>query len=416
MFQPSRGFLFSGISRFAQYSRFVILFESPKGRKINKKMSKTQKTVWWVVGIVVVVGLVWWGVSKNSGSGNTIKIGFIGPLTGDAAVYGEPFQKTVQLAVNEINASGGVGSKQIQMIYEDDKCDGRDGADAVQKLVNVDGVQAIVGSMCSSATLAGVPIAAQGKVVLFSPGASSPKLTGAGPYFFRDYVSDAAQGKVLANVAYNQKKWRTVAFIQEQTDYTQGIYDAFSQNFQGYGGKTINQAFPSDTTDFRSILTTLRSQNPDALFIDTQAPASTARVLDQLAQLGWKPHLLIDDATAGDAPTLQKYASQLNGAITAEFLPSKENATFQHLNSAYRAAYGTDVPYYSYMGPSYDSIYLLVQGIEKVGYNGQALAAWSRTISNWPGASGLITIGPDGDRVGGHTAEVINNGQKSVLQ
>jgi ABC-type branched-subunit amino acid transport system substrate-binding protein len=68
------------------------------------------------------------------------------------------------------------------------------------------------------------------------------------------------------------------------------------------------------------------------------------------------------------------------------------------------------------MGPSYDAIYLLAQGIEKVGYNGQALAAWSRTISNWPGASGAITIGPDGDRVGGHTAEVINNGQKSVLQ
>jgi ABC-type branched-subunit amino acid transport system substrate-binding protein len=139
-------------------------------------------------------------------------------------------------------------------------------------------------------------------------------------------------------------------------------------------------------------------------------------VLDQLAQLGLKPHLMIDDATAGDAPTLQKYASQLNGTITAEFLPSKENSIFQHLNTAYKTAYGSDVPYYSYMGPSYDAIYLLDQGIEKVGYNGQALAAWSRTISNWPGASGAITIGPDGDRVGGHTAEVINNGQKSVLQ
>jgi branched-chain amino acid transport system substrate-binding protein len=379
-------------------------------------MKKDGNTVWWIVGVVVLVGLVWWGVSKNNGSSDVIKIGFIGPLTGDGAVYGEPFQKTVQLAVAEINGAGGINGKQIQMIYEDDQCNGTAGANAVQKLVNVDGVQAIVGSMCSGATIAGVPIAAQGKVLLFSPGASSPKLTGINPYFFRDYPSDSAQGKVIADVAYNKENWRTVAFIQEQTDYAQGINDAFTQNFKASGGKTMTQAFPTGATDFRSMLTTLKADKPDALFIDTQTPAATARVLDQLSQLGWKPHLIIDDASAGDAPTVAKYASQLNGAITAEFLPSKQNPTFQHLSDTYKAQYGTDLPFYSYMGPSYDAIYLLAAGIKQVGYNGAALAEWSRTISNWSGASGLITIGPDGDRVSGHTAEVINNGVKSVIQ
>ncbi len=72
-------------------------------------MDKTAKTVWWVIGSLVVIGLVWWGVSQNGGaSASTIKVGFIGPLTGDAAVYGEPYKNTVALAVGQINAAGGI--------------------------------------------------------------------------------------------------------------------------------------------------------------------------------------------------------------------------------------------------------------------------------------------------------------------
>ena len=106
------------------------------------------------MGIVVVVGLVWWGVSKNSGSGNVIKIGFIGPLTGDAAAYGESAQNIVQLAVSDINAAGGVSGKQVQVIYEDGACNGTTAADAMQKLANVDGVQAILGGYCSAESFA----------------------------------------------------------------------------------------------------------------------------------------------------------------------------------------------------------------------------------------------------------------------
>jgi len=374
-------------------------------------MTKAQKTIWWVVGIVVVVGLIAWGVSRNSGSSNVIKIGFIGPLTGDGAVYGQPEQNTIEIAVANLNAAGGINGKQVQMIYEDGKCDGQDGTNAAQKLVNVDGVQAIIGGFCSGETIPAVPVAAAGKVVILSPGASSPKLTGISPYFFRDYPSDAAQGDVLANVAYNTEHYKSVAFIQEETDYAQGIHDSFVPTFEGYGGKTMLEAFPSDTTDFRSFLTALRSQNPDALFIDTQTPASTARILQQLTQLNWKPKLLVDDATSGDPQTLSNYASQLEGAITAEFLPNASDTAYQAFIQAYHSKYGQVPPYQNYMACVYDAVNLLAAGIKQVGYDGTALAQWSRTISNWPGASGNITIGPDGDRVGGHIPLVIHNGQ-----
>lgn len=377
------------------------------------------KTIWGIVILIVVVLIIWWAVGSNGGSqsgGGVIKVGFIGPLTGDAAVYGQPEQNTIALAVDKLNSAGGINGQQVQIIYEDGKCSGQDATNAAQKLVNVDGVQAIIGGFCSGETIPVVPVAAQAKVVVLSPGASSPKLTGISPYFFRDYPSDASQATIYADVAYNKKGWRTVAVMQEQTDYATALNDAFSKNFSGFGGKTIVQAFPSTATDFRSFLTTLKAQNPDALFVDTQTPAVSARIFDQLKQLGWKPALLVDDATAGDPDTIKKYSAQLEGAITAEFLPSTTDPQYMAFIDAYKAKYGDVPPYQNYMATVYDAVNLLAAGIKQVGYNGQALATWSRTISNWPGASGNITIGQDGDRVGGHIAETIQNGQKVPLK
>jgi branched-chain amino acid transport system substrate-binding protein len=378
-------------------------------------MSKTSKIVWTIVLVVVAVGLIWWGVSRERSGSNTITIGFIGPLTGDGAPYGQPEQETIELAVNQINAAGGINGKQVVMDYQDGKCDGQDAANAAQKLVNVDGVQAIIGGFCSGETIPAVPIAAAGKVLLLSPAASSPKLTNISPYFFRDYPSDAAQGKVLADVAYNKKGYRSVAIIQEQTDYAEGIYNAFTAEFSADGGKTQMQAFPSDTSDFRSLLTTLKGQRPDALLVDTQTAAAGARILDQMKELGWNVPLLVNDIIGDDPATLTEYHSQLEGAITAEFFPSASTTQYEAFITAYQTAYGQVPPYQNYMATVYDAVNLLVDGIRQVGYNGSALATWSRTISNWPGVSGNITIGADGDRTVGHAPYVIHDGQAIPL-
>jgi branched-chain amino acid transport system substrate-binding protein len=376
----------------------------------NKKMIKTQKIIWWVVGIVVVVGIVWWGVSRNGGSGNMIKVGVMVPLTGDAASMGEPLVKVFNLAADEINTSGGINGKQIQLLIEDSKCTGTDGANAAQKLINVDGVQAIIGGLCSGETLPAVPIAAQAKVLLFSASASSPKLTNISPYFFRDYPSDSAGGKVLADGSYNMKHWRTVAVMQEQTDYAVGLYGAFSDEFQKLGGTVLNQSFPSTATDFRSFLTTLKAQNPDALYMDTQTPQVADRILQQLHQLGWKIPLLVNDVTSGDPTVMKADAVTLDGAFTTEFSTNPNNPKFEHLLEAYKAKYGTDVPYQGYAQTMYDAVYLLADGIKAVGYNGAALAQWSRTIKDWQGASDNITIEPSGDRASGSSLEIIHNG------
>src|SRR3989338_4432265 len=162
---------------------------------------------------------------EGGGDSGPIKIGFLGPLTGDAAPYGVDTLNGVKLAVDEINAVGGVKGRMIELIAEDSRCTGADAASAAQKLVNVDKVVAIVGGQCSGETLAAAPIAEAAGVVMISPLSSSPDVTQAGTFIFRDYPSDALKSKAMA--AYlNEEGLEKLAMMSENTDFATAFRNA----------------------------------------------------------------------------------------------------------------------------------------------------------------------------------------------
>jgi ABC-type branched-subunit amino acid transport system substrate-binding protein len=136
--------------------------------------------------------------------------------------------------------------KKLKIIYEDSKCNGKDASNAIQKLININKVQFVLGGFCSGESLAAEPIATANKVALFSPGSSSPKLTNISKYFFRNYPSDDSQGFALAE-ASKEKNWKKVAVIQEQTDYSVGLYQSFNTKFSDLGGEIVKEEFPSTT-------------------------------------------------------------------------------------------------------------------------------------------------------------------------
>ena len=373
-------------------------------------------TLGWGVLVVVVLAiagyLVWGPSTGNQLAEGPVKIGVILPLTGDAAVYGEPAKNILQLAADEINAAGGIDGNSIELIFEDAKCGGPGGANAAQKLVNVDGVKVIIGGFCSSESLAAVPIAEAAKVAMLSPGSSSPMLTNVSAFFARNYPSDSTQGSVLANIAYTDKGWKKVAFIQEQTDYALGVFTAFSDTFTGLGGTVTNEQFPTENTDFRSIVSKVKGTNPDAVFLSTQTPAVTARILVQMKQLGWKPNLLVADVVPGDPKTVSENAEMLEGTLAAEFGVDLSNSKFAAMIAAYKAKHGDEPPYQGYAQTEYDSVYIVSAAISAVGYDGEKIAKWLRSeVKGWEGAAGLVTIGENGDPITGHRPEVIMDGK-----
>jgi branched-chain amino acid transport system substrate-binding protein len=371
-------------------------------------MPKSKATIWIIVLVVVIiVGLFWW---KNNAQGNVVKVGFIGPLTGNGAVYGEPFRNVVALAVDEINTSGGVSGKKLQVIYEDGKCTGTDAANAMNKLVSVDGVQVVLGGFCTGESAAIAPIATANKVALLSPGSTGPTLTGISPYFFRDCPSASTQSQVFAQIAFNGKKWKKIAVAVEQTDFATGVYNVFNQAFSQLGGTVTEEAFTSDTTDFRSILLKLKGANPDALFIDTQASKEASIIVKQMQDIGWKPHLILSNSITGDPKFLSDNKNFIDGALTAKFGIDATNPKFVHLIDAYKQKYGSEPAYEDYAQTDYDAVYLLRDAISQVGYDGSRIADWLRTVKNWPGASGQITMLANGDRDVSQIPQIVQNG------
>ena len=167
---------------------------------------------------------------QPAGSGDTIKIGFIGPLTGDAAAYGVDTLNGAKMKVDEINAAGGINGKQISLIVEDSKCNGADAVSAAQKLANVDKVVGVIGGACSSETLGAAPIFEAAKIVEIGTLSSSPDITKAGDFIFRAYPSDALKTKAMAQY-FRSKGFTKVAVIAENTDFCVGFRHALHKHF-----------------------------------------------------------------------------------------------------------------------------------------------------------------------------------------
>ncbi|MBX2866765.1 ABC transporter substrate-binding protein [Candidatus Kaiserbacteria bacterium] len=375
-------------------------------------------TAKWIIGLSIVIALgayvVLGDIAREDTQGESIVIGFIAPLTGDASVYGIPKRNTVELAVSEINKTGGVDGHLLRVIYEDGKCTGGGAVDAAHRLVDVKEVEVIIGGFCSNESVSAEPITTANDIFLVSAGSSSPDLTDVSPLFARTYPSDASQGAVLANAAF-ERGWRKIAFIQEQLDYPLGIYRAFAQRFETLGGAVVVEEFQATETEFLSYLMRLQVTNPDALFIDTQTAASASRVVEQITELEWEVPLLISDAPATDLKFTSAYAEFLEGALAAVVDVDSNNEIFQHLKTQYEMQYGS-LPYANYMQVVYDTVYLLADGIADVGYDATALAAWVRETEGWSGASGVVDIGENGDRLGGHHLKSISDGMLVNIQ
>ncbi len=371
-----------------------------------------------IVVIIVLIGgyFIFSQPAKAPVTESAIKIGFIGALTGDGASYGEPQQRVIQLAVDEVNKNGGFDGKQVEVVYEDAKCTGEGGANAAQKLVNVDKVQIILGGTCSGETLAAVPVAEAGKVAIVTGSATSPDLIGKSPYFFRVYPNDSVQGQVLAQGAWD-RGWKKIAVIQESTDYPLGIYKAFAATYEPLGGTLTKDEFKTDTTDFRSVLSKIKALKPDAVFVDTQTVASASRIFTQIDALGWKPQLIVNDVTSGDPVTLMANKKILEGALGADFVLNLDNPKLKKLTEVYKATYGDDLRYPTYSSAVYDSFYIALDAIKAVGYDGTKIAAWGHSsIQNWDGASGMITVGANGERQAGHSLMIIKDAKETVAK
>ena len=298
-------------------------------------------------------------------SAQPFRIGVMESQTGPGETYGTVAVQAKEMAVDEINAAGGVNGRMIELVTEDSKCSAQDAIAAYRKLTSVDGVKIILGTSCSGAMLGAAPLAEEDGVILFSGLATNPDIANAGDYIFRTAMSDALVGVDTANTLWADGV-RRLATITEATDYAEGVRRVTVESFEALGGTlAAEERYASDVTDFRSQLTKLLSENPDAIHIAAQSEFAGGTIVKQARELGYEGDLYSEVVPIG-ATALEIAGEAATGlkAITADLDPN--NSAAEDLKARFRARYNyLTLPWY--MGSAYDDVYIAAECLKRTG-------------------------------------------------
>src|SRR5438876_6987899 len=213
-------------------------------------MNDWRDRMWLTLLAVLGAALTLCGCSKESDSGtgtgsavsggDIIKVGEFASLTGKEATFGQMSHHGTQLAIEEVNAAGGVLGKKIRLIYEDDQSKAGEPATVVKKLISRDRVIAVLGEVASSRSMEAAPICQHNKITMISPSSPNVKLTEMGDYIFRVCFTDEFQGKLLASFAKRTLKANNIAILTDtKSDYSVGLTRDFKTPFLASGGKVV---------------------------------------------------------------------------------------------------------------------------------------------------------------------------------
>lgn len=329
----------------------------------------------------------------DAGSGGTIKIGHYASLTGDTATFGIETDEGVKLAIKEINASGGLLGKQIELETQDDQSKPEEAKTVATKFAADSKIVAVIGEVASTRSIAAAPVFERAGIPMVSPSSTNEKVTQEGPHIFRVCFIDPFQGKVMAKFAADDLKAKKVAILREQSsDYSVGLADVFKAEFEKAGGKIIADAsYKTGDTDFRSQLA--QAKGADAIYVPgyyTQVGtiARQARELGIKAPLmggdGWDSEKLVEGA-GGPGKALE------NCYFSNHYSKDDKSERTQTFVKAYTSEYNKAPSGLAALG--YDAMKIIAEAI-KSGNSAdreKVTAALAET-KNFPGVTGDITI------------------------
>ena len=198
-----------------------------------------------------------------------IKLGEYASLTGKEAGFGQTSHQGIVLAIEEINAAGGVLGRPLELVAEDNQTKPGESATAVKKLISRDKVVAVLGEVASGRSLEAAPICQQYGVPMVSPSSTNPKVTEIGDAVFRVCFTDPFQGKLLADFATKTLKVKKVAILSDVSSaYSVGLAKFFKEPFVASGGQVaVEQKYASKDKDFKAQLTAIKATNPDGICV-----------------------------------------------------------------------------------------------------------------------------------------------------
>ncbi len=327
-------------------------------------------------------------------TGDTIKLGFLGALTGSVANYGIPGQKGMKMAIDELNAKGGILGKKVEGIYEDNKGDNSEIANITTKYITKDKVVALVGDPCTGLTKVAADIAQKNKIVILSAGATSSGVVEIGDYVFRNTLLDAVAAPAVVDWMINKKGWKNLAVITSMNNaYSTGLTPIFKNAIADKGGKIVLEDSINDSeTDFTAQVTKLKNAKADAL-VFTGYYTEAALIMNEAKKKNLDIVLVGGDGLYGqDLVKLGGAAVQEKVIFYAGFStdqPSPETAKFLE---AYRGIYKEEPDMFS--AQYYDAVMILAKAMETTKSTDPSVFKTEiAKLKDYPGVSGLTSMG-----------------------
>ncbi|MCX7827806.1 MAG: ABC transporter substrate-binding protein [Thermanaerothrix sp.] len=350
----------------------------------------------WVLGLAVAV----LAMAAGCALAGEIKVGYLTALTGDYAGYGQTELRAAQLAVEEINAKGGVLGQKLVLVPYDWRTRTEDAVNAVRRMIDQDKVVAIIGANASGANIATAPIVNRSKVPQIGTVSTNPLVTvdekgKVRPYSFRICFTDPYQGKVLANLAAVKLGKKKAAMLYDvASDYSQGLREFCIKEFEKLGGKIVaDEAYKGgQDTDFRAQLTNIRNSGAEVLFLPGMGK-EMALIIKQARELGMKDLIIMGGD--GYADFMYEIAGPaLVGTYWVNHT-SLEDPGMQPFFKAYKAKYKDECKEFVNGVLAYDSVYWLADAIKRAGKaDGTAIAKALEETKNLKLHHGVLSVDP----------------------
>lgn len=338
----------------------------------------------------------------------------LAPLTGDVKTFGESQQKAYEIVVEETNAEGKV---IIETVTADEKNDATEGVNAANKLINQDGVNAIVGPLTSKVAIAVSEVAQANKVLMITGTGTAPEVTVDGgqrkDYVFRACFIDPFQGTMMAKFARQTLGAEKAAVVYDlSNDYSKGLAEYFKAAFEEHGGQVVAyESYGKDDVDFSGILTKVAAAQPEVLYIPDYYNKVNL-IAAQTRDRGIQATLLGGDGW--DSAELDTTVTE-GGYFTNHYSPDDQRPEVQEWVSKYKAKYG-QVPD-ALATLAYDATRLLVQATIDAGTNDPtAIRDAMAQIKDFPGVTGSLSFDENGNPIKSAVVLKIENGAQKYVE
>ncbi len=354
-----------------------------------------RKILMWI-GIIVIVVVVGLALFQNRSltSSQEITLPVVADLTGPVAQYGQWAIDGLKMAAEDINSEGEINGSKVKLVIEDGQSEPQKGVNAFRKLLSTLTPGVIIVATNSSTAMACAPIANKEKVVLFSPISSSPSITEAGDFVFRNRVSGYYEAKKMATYAAEQLKLNKVGLAVINNEAAQGYINAFTSTFESKGGDiTKTVLINPGETDYRTPISQIKSSNPEAVFL-TLLAKDAGLFIKQSTELGFRPKWL--SMTTIRSEDLFKIAGETaEGLIFVAEGGDESDPKYRKFAQKFKDKFGYEPAMNSLNG--YDAGKILLPLVVKYGNDGEEIRNALYETQSYHGVGGILSFDENGD-------------------